>query len=932
MREILIAVILLSLLIAYFPAAITGFLIYTPDTSACWYNSSHPTYPDWNITETADCTVSDGEIELAGNLTVYGNLTLDNVTLIFNTTTDGERKIEVYNGGLMNITASSNITSNDTSYEFLFTVNSGSIFEMRDSYLRECGYNSSNPGLNIETNNTIFQNNSIRNSHYGIYLNNSDNNIITNNTIRFNYDGIFINYSSDNNIENNTINNNVYGLEDTYGIFITTNSPNNTINNNEIYSNMNGIAFTDSLDNNITNNTIYSNLWNGLTLHNSNNSTVINNIIYSNSNFGIDIEDSANKNILTNNTIYSNQRGINLDDSSSNDFTDNTIYNNSHGFYLLSSSNNTLLNNTAYNNSNDGFIFVTNSNNNTLTNNTAYNNSNNGFLISSSLSNNLTNNTARNNTYRGIALVPNSYYNNITGNYLYENAYDGIWLQTNSSNNTVYNNSIYENDYGVHNENSDNNIISNNIVYENTVHGIWISTTSINATVGNNTIYDTNYGIVIENSDNNTANNNTVYNINLDGIYLEGSNNNTLGNNDIYDNTRYGIHLLDSNLTTISRENITNSTSWDIYLDNSNITADRVILYKENATFEGKDFSMKNLTSIPTDPTDYQNISRYLSITNTSSTGYINLTWYYNDSGITDENRLKIMKHNGTWYEEGGIPYTIPNYINKNITSFSTFAILENVTQYCGDGICGVGESCLSCFADCGPCPGGGLPPTPPEEPPVIETEDFTFGEVEPGEFLILDIEADISVVLINVSLNASVNNVTISLEKEEISCDSLGIQQNSRISYNNVEKLVYECFDIYKENLEDNDIESVEIVFKVNKTWIYHNDIDTYSIELLRYHYNKWNSLPTEQIETPTGYLVLEPAEEYIYYKAISPGLTPFVIVGLGITPLEECFIWIIPCWLLILIIILILLIIWIYYKRRKKKRKKRRKTKTFK
>ncbi|MBA3044196.1 hypothetical protein FP804_03565, partial [archaeon] len=115
---------------------------------------------------------NDTVITLNGNLTINetGSLTLDNVTLIMNCTTNGTYHIEVQPGGEMYILNNSNITSANE-YRYLFLVKNDSTFEMRDSELSECGYmygSLEKNGLYIKANNVTIKNSTITNNYQGI--------------------------------------------------------------------------------------------------------------------------------------------------------------------------------------------------------------------------------------------------------------------------------------------------------------------------------------------------------------------------------------------------------------------------------------------------------------------------------------------------------------------------------------------------------------------------------------------------------------------------------------------------------------------------------------------------------------------------------------------------------------------------------------------
>ena len=195
----------------------------------------------WNITDTREYT--NCTIIADGNITVKsgGNLILRNVTLKMNCSSDKKWKIDVWAGGEMHILDWDNdnttsydasvITTNNTSYRFIFLVRDGATFEMRNSELHRCGGGvgvwvidppAPNPayyGLYIETDNATIDHNLISYNNDGIVLYGSDA-TISNNTITWNDQaGIFATVYSNGTIENNTI---TWNKE--YGLWITGSS------------------------------------------------------------------------------------------------------------------------------------------------------------------------------------------------------------------------------------------------------------------------------------------------------------------------------------------------------------------------------------------------------------------------------------------------------------------------------------------------------------------------------------------------------------------------------------------------------------------------------------------------------------------------------------------------------------------------------------
>ncbi len=69
----------------------------------------------------------------------------------------------------------------------------------------------------------------------------------------------------------------------------------------------------------------------------------------------------------------------------------------------------------------------------------------------------------------------------------------------------------------------------------------------------------------------------------------------------------------------------------------------------------------------------------------------------------------------------------------------------------------------------------------------------------------------------------------------------------------------------------EDN-LENAVVNFRVEKSWLQDKGIDQSSIVLNRYNSKKWNELPTT---------LLREDDKYLYFKAETPGFSPFAITG---------------------------------------------------
>ncbi len=173
------------------------------------------------------------------------------------------------------------------------------------------------------------------------------------------------------------------------------------------------------------------------------------------------------------------------------------------------------------------------------------------------------------------------------------------------------------------------------------------------------------------------------------GIYFRLSHHNDILNCNISNNDR-GIWLYDNSHNNTILNNTLSNTVEDIKIDQSpdNVfTNNTVSSYP--TTFDinsySGDFSIKGVSSPPADPYGEKNLGVYLEIKRLTTTGWLNLTIYYNDSNVVikNESTIKIWKYNTSWYRGGfyswrGIDIA-NNKVFANITSFSTFAPLQDV-------------------------------------------------------------------------------------------------------------------------------------------------------------------------------------------------------------------------------------------------------------
>jgi len=461
----------------------------------------------------------------------------------------------------------------------------------------------------------------------------------------------------------------------------------------------------------------------GIYYRSAENGTIENNTAYSNT-YGIYLSVSSNGNTITTNTLDRNEgSGIYLNGASSNTITNNTAYSNTNTYYdfylggisLHNSSSNTITNNNASNNNVDG-IFLNQSSNNYLANNNATSNTYSGILVGSgSDGNTITNNNATSNNRNGISLH-NSSSNTITNNNATSNNRNGISLNYFSNGNTIANNKALSNaNYGILLQDSSNNYVANNTAHSksSSYAGIYLYSsgggTTINNTITNNNASNTGTGIYLNDADNSTITNNNATSNNYDGIWVgSGSDGNTITNNNasnngdtgielymnsnsntIINNTansnNYGMYLEKSSSNTITNNTVSGNTLWDFYSRSNslnNVVTDLTI--NPTISFTGADIAIKSVSSPPSDPSGYKNISHFINAT--SNSGYsswlfLNVSYSDSDVSTVDESSLRMWRYSGSWTQVSGTNgvNTASNYVYAYITSFSVFAPMAQV-------------------------------------------------------------------------------------------------------------------------------------------------------------------------------------------------------------------------------------------------------------
>jgi parallel beta-helix repeat protein len=371
---------------------------------------------------------------------------------------------------------------------------------------------------------------------------NSKNSIINNNIILNNYHGIVSRDSSFNVYSNNVISDNK-----AYGI-VLWDQGNNKISYNVISKNKDGILVSYANYNKILNNNFNSNKNFGLSV-NTNHNTITDNIF---SNDGL--HNGASSNIITNNTVNGKPL-IYLEK-----ITNKTIEEQA-GQIILVKCDNITIQNQEINNTYRA-IQLLKTNNCIISNCILSDNNNLGIGLERSNNNIFSNNIINSNGWLGID-VYFSNYNTFTGNTFSKNRVAGLWLKGSSDYNSIENNVFERNlNAGIclsENNNGEEDIIPNNINISNNLFrlnlekGVTSSLSSRDVIIVNNTFINNNVGLNLYRSLNISIIKNN-FNKNIVGIIVTNSPPGIIKRNSIFRNY-IGMRICSSKIL-ISQNNI----------------------------------------------------------------------------------------------------------------------------------------------------------------------------------------------------------------------------------------------------------------------------------------------------------------------------------------------------------------------------------------
>jgi PGF-pre-PGF domain-containing protein len=157
---------------------------------------------------------------------------------------------------------------------------------------------------------------------------------------------------------------------------------------------------------------------------------------------------------------------------------------------------------------------------------------------------------------------------------------------------------------------------------------------------------------------------------------------------------------------------------------------------------------------------------------------------------------------------------------------------------------------------------GGGGDVTPPQP-----SASKTWSTIEPDTTATMTINKE-DIDLTGISIDVSTETTGSSLKIKLVSSEP----QPSGNALDTEYGEHYQYIQITPTNLADDDIESATISIKVEKTWITSNNINKNMVYVYRYADGQWNQLGTSMTSED---------DDYVYYDAITPGFSYFIIAG---------------------------------------------------
>ncbi|MBW3017089.1 hypothetical protein KY316_01850, partial [Candidatus Woesearchaeota archaeon] len=213
----------------------------------------------------------------------------------------------------------------------------------------------------------------------------------------------------------------------------------------------------------------------------------------------------------------------------------------------------------------------------------------------------------------------------------------------------------------------------------------------------NNTLRDNIKGICMGYSDSNILFDNTIMNSSESGFLIQFDSR----GNDV-SNMQLSMNGYDIDLYNLENES---NHFYDMHLDSTGYPVTIAFRVPEFLSWD-QHLYMWGSDSIAQDPAGYMNLSRYVTIRRSDDyPDWLVLNISYEDSDAFNESAIVLMKHNGTnWSMVDSTVDTVNNVVTANLTSFSTFALMEPEGPVCGNNVKDAGEECDGTDLDAQTC------------------------------------------------------------------------------------------------------------------------------------------------------------------------------------------------------------------------------------
>ena len=183
------------------------------------------------------------------------------------------------------------------------------------------------------------------------------------------------------------------------------------------------------------------------------------------------------------------------------------------------------------------------------------------------------------------------------------------------------------------------------------------------------------------------------------------------------------------------------------------------------------------------------------------------------------------------------------------------------------------------------------IPVTTTTLPPVEESK--TIASIPAGQSGTFTYTENVAITDIIITTVNAVSNVQVTVKKQSTAPATVAIAAPG---------VVHSYLTITESNIQNSDIESVTIKFKVEKSWIASNNIDEATIALNRYENNVWTALATSKLSEDAN---------YVYFEVTTTGLSIFAVTGQQVAY---------PSWILLVIVLVIAAIaIFLVWRRRR-------------